>query len=235
MNLAGSEAWRAAYPGACVGVLAMEGVANPRESPGLERNKRALEAELRSMYGSANRGGLRSHPAIAPYAAYYKRFDKTYHVFHQLESVVFKGKSIPRVAALVEAMFMAELKNLLLTAGHDLGSVQGGLWLDVAGEERTYILLNGREQPLKPGDMFIHDEVGILSSILYGPDQRTRITPSTTRALFTVYAPAGVGEPRVRAHLEEIADYARVVAPTATVESLQIVSAGDPAPPTLRV
>jgi hypothetical protein len=34
--------------------------------------------------------------------------------------VALKGKAIPRQAALVEAMFMAELENLILTAGHDL-------------------------------------------------------------------------------------------------------------------
>ena len=62
---------------------------------------------------------------IQAYAAYYERFNKTYHVQLQLESVALKGKSIPRVSALVEAMFMAELENLLLTAGHDLDVVQG--------------------------------------------------------------------------------------------------------------
>jgi hypothetical protein len=41
---------------------------------------------------------------------------KTYHIALQLEPVVLKGKSLPNVAALVEAMFTAELGDLLLTA-----------------------------------------------------------------------------------------------------------------------
>ena len=45
-----------------------------------------------------------------------KHLKKTYHVQHQLESVVLKGKSLPNVAALVAAMFMAERDDLLLTA-----------------------------------------------------------------------------------------------------------------------
>lgn len=45
---------------------------------------------------------------------------KTYHVALQFESVVFKGKALlNNVAALDESMIMAELDDLLLTAGHD--------------------------------------------------------------------------------------------------------------------
>ena len=64
------------------------------------------------------------------YRDYYKRFDKTYHVQLQLESLLFKGKSIPSVAGLVDAMFMAEMKDWLLTAGHDLDSLQLPLRLE---------------------------------------------------------------------------------------------------------
>ena len=42
------------------------------------------------------------------------------------------------------------------------------------------------EQQMKPGDMMISDARGVISSIVYGPDQRTRITPETTRVLLTV-------------------------------------------------
>ena len=224
--LSASERWRVAYPGACVGVLAMSGVANPESSPELEARKEALEVDLRSEFASFSRDQLKSHPQLAPYSAYYKRFDKTYHLQHQLESVVFKGKSIPRGAALVEAMFMAELKNLLLTAGHDLDSVQGKIAIDLAGGTETYIVMSGQLQPLKQGDMFIRDEVGVLSSIIYGPDQRTRIIPATTRVLFTVYAPAGIPQEKVRDHLSELRDFVLAVSPAAEVDHTEVVDAG---------
>ncbi|HET7271275.1 MAG TPA: hypothetical protein VFI90_09325 [Rubrobacter sp.] len=41
----------------------------------------------------------------------------------QRESVARMGKPIPSRAALVEAMFTADLMNLILTAGHDLAAV----------------------------------------------------------------------------------------------------------------
>ena len=70
--------------------------------------------------------------------------------------------------------------------------------------------------------MFIADAEGVTSSIIYGPDQRTRITPATRNALFTVYAPPGIKPAAVRQHLEDIRAYVRLIAPEATVEALKV-------------
>ncbi len=171
-----TEVWKTAYPGAAVGVLAMHTVVNPEHHPVLEKQKEELENQLRSRFSSYDRAALKALPTIQAYNTYYKRYKKTYHVQLQLESVVFKGKSIPRVAGLVEAMFMAELKNLLLTAGHDLAAVQMPVGIDVAKGTERYIRLNGQEQELKPGDMMIADAQGVISSVIYGPDRRTQFT-----------------------------------------------------------
>ena len=112
--LTATDAFREAFPGAVVGALAMGGVRNPAESPPLEEAKRALESELRAHEG------LDGSPVLLAYADYYRAFGKTFHVKGQWESVAVKGKPIPSRAALVEAMFMAELRSLVLTAGHDL-------------------------------------------------------------------------------------------------------------------
>jgi DNA/RNA-binding domain of Phe-tRNA-synthetase-like protein len=210
-----TEAWRAAYPGAAVGVLALTGVANPTQHVALDARKAALEQSLRERYAGLDRAALAQLPVLQAYAAYYKRFKKTYHVQHQLESVVFKGKSLPNVAALVEAMFMAELDDLLLTAGHDLDTLALPLTLSVASGEETYILLRGEPQTLKAGDMYIRDGQGVISSIIYGPDRRTQITPETRRVIFTVYAPPGVGSEAVEAHLRCLEGNVRLVAPEA--------------------
>lgn len=154
-NLIASEAWRAAHPGAAVGVLAVRGVANPPQHPALDAAKARLEQALRERYAGLDRATLGQLPVLQAYAAYYKSFKKTYHVQHQLESVVFKGKSLPNVAALVEAMFMAELQDLLLTAGHDLSALRLPLTLDVAKGDETYTLLRGEPQTLK-GRRHVH-------------------------------------------------------------------------------
>jgi DNA/RNA-binding domain of Phe-tRNA-synthetase-like protein len=219
-----SPSFFSAYPGACAGFLAMRGVVNPEHHDALGRRKEALEADLRARFAGQTRANLAALAAIQAYTAYYKRFSKTYHVLLQLESIAFKGRSIPRVAALVEAMFMAELNNQLLTAGHDLDVLQLPVTVGVAAGSEQYTTLNGKEQTLTAGDMFMADGQGVISAVLHGPDQRTAIQPTTTSVLFAVYAPAGIGEAAVQRHLEDIRDNVLVVAPDAAVEMLRVFS-----------
>jgi DNA/RNA-binding domain of Phe-tRNA-synthetase-like protein len=220
-----SDAWKTAYPDAAVGILVMHDVLNPEQHPALDEGKRALETELRSRYAGYDRSGIKAIPTILAYNAYYKRFKKTYHVQLQLESVLIKGKSIPRAGALVEAMFMAELEDMLLTAGHDLKAVQMPVGVDVADGSERYTRLNGQEQELKPGDMFISDAQGIMSSIIYGPDRRTQITPETRHVIFTVYGVPGVEKPSLRRHLEHIQTNVLLFAPAAQVALLEVYGA----------
>jgi DNA/RNA-binding domain of Phe-tRNA-synthetase-like protein len=225
VTLSASRIWNTTFPEACIGVLVLSGVQNPTNSPKLTKRKQELELVLRDEYADMDRAALKAHPTLAAYTAYYKAFKKTYHVQLQLESIVFKGKSIPKVAALVEAMFMAELKNLLLTAGHDLNALQGTPTINVATGDETYVKLNGQDQTLKAGDMYIHDDGGVLSSIIYGPAQRASISPGTTRALFTVYGPAGISIEQMQTHLGDIRDFARLISPDLLVETLNVVMA----------
>jgi DNA/RNA-binding domain of Phe-tRNA-synthetase-like protein len=217
-----TSAWKFAYPGAHVGVLVMRTASNPAHDPGLERRKTALEGQLRAQFSGQDRATIASHPVLQAYANYYRQFKKTYHIQLQLESIVLKGKSIPSVAALVESMFMAEMQDLLLTAGHDLDVLQLPLTLDVATGTEEYMLLRGAQQLLKPGDMLIRDQMGIISSIIYGPDQRTQITPETRNVIFTVYAPPGIDEQTVTEHLQHIRENVMVFAPQASVDLLKV-------------
>jgi DNA/RNA-binding domain of Phe-tRNA-synthetase-like protein len=200
----------------------MRNVVNPESHPALDKRKQELEAQLQTRFSGYDRAALKALPTIQAYNNYYKRFKKSYHVQLQLESVALKGKSIPRVAALVEAMFVAELKNLLLTAGHDLEIVQMPVGLDVAEGTERYIRLNGQEQQLKAGDMMIADAQGVISSVIYGPDRRTQITSETRQVLFTVYAPPGIRKQAVYDHLQDIQSNVLLVAPEAQVELLEV-------------
>jgi DNA/RNA-binding domain of Phe-tRNA-synthetase-like protein len=220
-----TPAWHFAFPNAHVGVLVMRNVTNPARHPELEQRKAELEEQLRAQFSGLDRTALSSHPILQAYSSYYKRFKKSYHVQLQLESILWKGISIPSVAALVECMFMGEMKNMLLTAGHDLDVLQLPLTLDVSRGDETYTLMRGEEQTLKPGDMYIRDQSGVISNIIYGPDQRTQITASTRNVIFTVYAPQGIDKPGVEKHLEDIRDFIQLFAAQATVDILHVWSA----------
>jgi DNA/RNA-binding domain of Phe-tRNA-synthetase-like protein len=214
--LVATDEWRAAFPGAVVGALAMRGVSNPEHSPPLEAAKRRVEERVRAEEPE--------EPVLRAYVEYYRARGKTYHVKAQRESVAIKGKTIPSRAALVEAMFMAELADLVLTAGHDLDALETPLRADVTADGDRYELLNGSEAALDGGDMMMADGAGIVSSVLRGPDRRTRIARETRSVLFAVYAPAGVGEPAVRAHLEHIRANVELFEPAAETVGLVTLS-----------
>ncbi|HXD10000.1 MAG TPA: hypothetical protein VN653_08060 [Anaerolineales bacterium] len=217
-----TAAWKSAFPGAHAGVLVMRNASNPAHHIELEKRKTELEEGLRVQFAGQDRAAIARHPVLQIYSEYYKRFKKTYHVQLQLESIVLKGKSIPTVASLVECMFMAEVKNMLLTAGHDLDTLQLPLILDVTQGTESYMVMRGENQIVKAGDMMISDQAGIISDIIYGPDRRTQITAETHNVVFTVYVPAGIEEQVIVKHLEDMRDYVTVIAPQAQVELLHV-------------
>jgi DNA/RNA-binding domain of Phe-tRNA-synthetase-like protein len=217
-----ADGWRKAYPEASIGILAMDGVENPPEHSALAEHVHQVEDDLRSRWSGATRADLNQLPEFEAYRGFYRRFDKTYHVQLQFESVVLKGKPLRGNGSLVLAMFAAELRNRLLTAGHDLAMVVGRVSIDVAQGGERYVGIGGRELALQPGDMYIHDEAGVISSVLYGPDDRTQITPNTRQAIFCVYAPAGIRPEAVESHLADIASNVRLVAPHASIIQQQV-------------
>jgi DNA/RNA-binding domain of Phe-tRNA-synthetase-like protein len=191
----------------------------------LEKLRETVEQDLRARFFAGGKEALRTEPVMAAYRSYYKGFRKTYHVELQIESVVWKDRRIPSLSALVQAMSMAELKNGLLTAGHDLARVVLPIRIAVATGAESYVSLGGEERAPKQGDMMIADTTGIISSIIYGPDNRTAIGPDTKDLLFTVYAPAGIAIKRVRSHLEDIQRFVAIAAPEAITETLETFSA----------
>ncbi len=218
-----SPAWRQAFPGAHLGVLAMWGVANPAEHQPLDARVRELEADLRRRFEGADRAALAQVPVMQAYQQYYRRFGQTYHVLLQLESVVRKGKPLrSRGGALATAMFAAEVDSGLLTAGHDLDAVALPIVCDESALGDRFVGIGGQEQVLKAGDMLVRDQQGIISDVLYGPDQRTRLREETGSVLFTTYAPAGVDEALVLGHLQALSDLTRLIVPSAETIRLSV-------------
>jgi DNA/RNA-binding domain of Phe-tRNA-synthetase-like protein len=220
-----SEQWITRYPDAHIGILEMQNVSNPADCPLLDVKKKDIESLLRAKFTDGGKPAIRSLPVMQAYKAYYRNFKKSYHVQQQVESIVLKGWSIPSVAPLVESMFMAELKHGLLTAGHDFDVLQPPIVVKVASGSEVYIRLNGQEQMLKTGDMYIADSVGVMSAIIYGPDQRTQITSDTRNVIYTVYAPSGISVSQVEDHLQELRDNVMLVTPDAQVTELHIYGA----------
>jgi DNA/RNA-binding domain of Phe-tRNA-synthetase-like protein len=219
------DEWRTAHPGAIIGLLELSGVDNSRPFPGLDERKRKLEARLRERYKGFTRQDFLSLPVMSAYERYYKRFDKTYHVLLQVESIVLKGKNLPNVSPLVDANFMAEVETLVLTAGHDAARLHEPVFMDVsrAGDQMTR--MDGTSKAIRAGDMIMRDAQGLSCTILYGQDNRSPISAQTSIVLYVAYAPAGVPVESVEAQLRMITDNIRLFSPACVVEQQQVLSA----------
>ena len=217
-----APACRQDRPGPSLGILALSKVDNQAPPAPLQEAKAELERQLAARF--ASRQEIKDDPRVAAYRDHYKRFKKTYHVQQQLESVACKGKSIPLINPLVSAMFMAELSSRVLTAGHDLALVTPPLTLDRASGQEQFVALGGKTRQLPAGELFIRDANEILSVVIYGPDNRTMITPATTSAVFTAYGVPGIEPSAVAEHLETLAGYVRAFSPQAQVDTLEVLT-----------
>jgi DNA/RNA-binding domain of Phe-tRNA-synthetase-like protein len=225
LDISATNEWRAAHPGAIIGLLELSGVDNSHASAELNQRKRETEAGLRERYQGFARADFVSLPVMSAYNKYYKRFSKTYHVLLQLESIVSKGKSLPDVSPLVDSNFVAEVDTLVLTAGHDAAKLQGPVVMDVAREGDQIEQMTGALKPVLVGDMIMRDAHGVCCSIIYGQDNLSPISPATTHVLYVSYAPSGVPAEAVDMHLNRMEENVRLFAPNAVLERHELIRA----------
>ncbi len=225
IRITGTDEWRAAHPGAAIGLLEIAGVENRLPGAQLNQRKREVETRLRTIYAGFNRRQFLALPVMAAYDRYYRRFDKTYHVLLQVESIVLRGKNLPDVSPLVDANFTAEVETLVLTAGHDVEKLIQPVLIDVARAGDLLTGMNGETRPIRAGDMVMRDAAGISCTILYGQDNRSPITPATKHVLYVSYAPPGVPPEAVEAQLRLIEEYVRLSSPQARVEQSRLLTA----------
>ncbi|NJD58789.1 MAG: hypothetical protein C3F13_18740 [Anaerolineales bacterium] len=218
INVSATPEWRAAHPGAAIGLLELSGVVNTSPSAELNQRKRETEARLRSHYAGYSRQDFLALPVMAAYEKYYRHFDKTYHVLLQVESIVLKSRNLPDVSPLVDANFTAEVSSLVLTAGHDGAKLEQPVVMDVSHLGDEMVNMYGEHKPIRPGDMVMRDPHGICCTILYGQDNRSPISAQTRDVLYVTYAPAGVPQDQIQSHLRQIEEYVRLFAPLAAVE-----------------
>ena len=218
------QAWANKYPHAKAGILVIENIENTDSHPELNSVAAEVECKLQAQYAGFSREQLNELPIIKTYNNYYKNFGKTYHVRAQLESIV-NGKPLSSASAVITAMFIAEVKNMLLTAGHDCFTLELPARITVASGKETFTDIRKAEKTVPEGDMIMMDGEGVISSIILGPDSRTKLTPSVQNVMFAVYAPAEVEKELVHSHMKDIETYVKTFSPTAETQFIEIFEA----------
>ncbi len=186
------------YPSSIFGSLIIRSVQNRKSNETLEERKRDLEKKIRKSLVEVDKDSM-----IIYYTNYFKIWKKAYPIEYQIKTIK-NGGNFPRVSVLVDSMFISELKNKILTSGHDLDAIHGDLTFDVSKGGEKYLQLNGKEKNLKKNDVVLKDNEGILASILYGPTKRTSISLKTENALYFAWCPYSMDEQFIRNHLNTI-------------------------------
>lgn len=225
MDIVLTPEFRTAFPDGVFGALLARGCPNRAKPVALTPLQREVEAGLRRRFPGE---GIDADPVAQAYAGYFKRYGSRYPVVHQVKTIL-SGRPIESPSALVEAMFTAEVDSLVLTSGHDLDILAGPLVVDAAHDGERYVKINGKEQVLKPGDMVVRDADGVIASVLYGPDFRTRLREESHAALFGAWCPVGLDTAVVEAHLNSLAALLWREWPEATVDPPRILAASGPA------
>ena len=116
---------------------------------------------------------------------------------------MLSGKDIPTWSPLVDAVTLAELKNLVLMAPLDLDRVEGALVFDQGQEGEEFFRLGGGSVRLRQGDLVLRDEKDILLSYFEGPGEKTKITASTKNCLVLGLGVPGLKDDLLKQALRE--------------------------------
>lgn len=198
------EELKESYPTASFGSLVVRNVSNTSKNKALETKKKEVEDIIRKQIN------IEQDSIIQRFQRYFSRWDATYPIVYQLETIKTSG-SLPQRSVLVDSMFMAELKNRILTSGHDLDTITDDLFFDVAAGGESYVKIDGETQQLKENDIILRDSKGILASVLYGPAQRATIASSTENVLYFAWSPYKLDRKKIRGHLSDIHSYLNFV------------------------
>jgi len=203
--------------------MIMKGVTQKDPTPDFIRAKLELETAIRQRFSGVDRKEMRALFPFTQYHDYYKKFKKSYHVLHQCESIATGSRTLPAGAPLVQAMFMAEIKNQLLTAGYDRRNLARPFRVGLADGATSFAGMGQKECRPPAGDILFSSEHTLLGSIICGPDNDHRIRATTTEVLFAVYGVPGITAEHIERHFADIANLVRLIDPRAEVDGLSVV------------
>lgn len=202
------------YTGTCFGILALRGFQTSKVNREAFRVFMSNELEqVRQRLNDYDRKRFcAEHPVASPYVRYNKKFKKSYPVMHQIESIL-GGKDIPDTFPLIQALFLTEIQTSLLIAGHDLEKCLPPFHIKPAEEGESYVKADGQKTALKPGDIIMSDQVGIILSVIYGQDDRTRVTDMTTDILYQIDGVPGIERDQYEQGLRTLLANLRILHP----------------------
>ena len=140
-----------------------------------------------------------------------------------MESIFVKKHDFPKTNPAIQALFLTELKYGVLAAVCDMDKMNEPFSIEVADGEETYIGMEGELTTLKRGDIYLRDANGIVVSIIYGQDLRTRVSDYTKNIMFIVKGVEGVSSDIINSALTDLSYYINEFDKTAVISEFIII------------
>jgi DNA/RNA-binding domain of Phe-tRNA-synthetase-like protein len=119
----------------------------------------------------------------------------------QFEMVRRKG--LPPGNVLVQALLLSEMSTGLLMGAQDASVIEGELICELAGSGESFKGMRNEVQ-CRPGEIVLKDNVGIIASLLQGPDHRTRLKKDTKDVVFFVFSVPGITVSEIHEGTEQV-------------------------------
>lgn len=150
-----------------------------------------------------------------PYFRYFRKFKKTSPVMMQVESFLLKGRPFPEGHYTNAVAFLTELKTRCLLGSHDADMIEGDLIIYQETEKTPFPSIHGGEAHSYPGDITCRDDISVVVSMIAGADARTCLNENSRHVLYFAFATPGMEAETVKGYLEQVEQYAKVLAPGA--------------------
>jgi DNA/RNA-binding domain of Phe-tRNA-synthetase-like protein len=131
---------------------------------------------------------------------------------------VLKGRSLPRINALVDTYNAVSLRHVIPVGGEDLDRLEGDLRLVRATGDDAFEASDGDADPPRPGEVVWRDDVGVTCRRWnWRQGRRTQLTSATERAFFVFDRLPPLAPDALEGAVEELVDHLRARSPGARV------------------
>jgi len=192
------------YPDAKFIAILAENFSNEKSNPQLEKEKVKIMQYIRKHVQDAA-----DVKRIAEHRAFHTNFGKSYPIEFQIKSLI-EGKDIPTLSTLTDVLFMTEMKHYCIISGHSLPTLYENLIFDLSDGE-TYVKINGKSQKLKTDDIVLKQEGQVITSLLYGPDDSTKITNATNNCLYLFWFASYIDAREIKQIVNDFKNYLKLI------------------------
>lgn len=181
------------------------------------RASRNLEEEVERLRNSMpyRLETLKDEPVARAFRDFYWRIGidptKKRPAGEALARRILSGSGIPSINNLVDAGNLASAETLIPIGIYDLDKISGELVLRFAREGEEFVDIKGRKSGLKPNEIVLVDDVGVVHVFPHRDSQRTMITDATRRALIIGCGVKGVPRELVEEACDKVLQYLKLL------------------------